>query len=237
MTSETTVRDIAVAMPASVRVFEKYQIDFCCNGKRPLDAACREAGLSAEALMAEIREAGRSPAGADTDWSAAPLASLIGHIIERHHEYLKAELPQIRTRLDKVVGNHIAERPWLAAVRSTFLALQAELMDHLRKEEMVLFPYVEALESGSRAEACFASVAGPIQVMMAEHDSAGHALAEMRRLSNGYAAPEDGCPGFRALMHELAALEADLHRHIHLENNILFPGAIELEYSIRAGGR
>lgn len=118
-------------------------------------------------------------------------------------------------------------------LRTVFVGLWDELRDHLRKEEEVLFPYLKALEAGEPASACFASVAVPVRVMLSEHGHAGTALAEMRRFSSGYAAPEGGCPGFRALMHDLAALETDLHQHIHLENNILFPRAIELDTQAR----
>jgi regulator of cell morphogenesis and NO signaling len=229
MTPQTTVRDIAVAIPASVRVFEKYSIDFCCKGNRPLDAACQEAGVSAAAVLEEVREAGQTAPAASVDWSKAPARELIGHIVSRHHGYLQAELPPIEARLEKVVANHSAANPWLNEVRDVFLGLRDELLSHLRKEETILFPYIEAMESGRPAHACFPTVAAPIRMMFFEHDNAGAALAELRRLSDGYSAPETGCPGFRALMHDLAALEADLHQHIHLENNILFPRAIEME--------
>ncbi len=235
MTTDTAVRDIAVAIPASVRVFEKYQIDFCCNGKRPLEAACSEAGISAEAVLAEIRAACRTEPVPERDWISEPLAVLVSYIVSRHHEYLERELPQIEARLEKVVANHSADMPWLSDVRETFLALRDELRDHLRKEEIILFPYIETLESGEPGYACFPTVAAPIRVMLSEHDNASAALAEMRRMTGGYTAPENGCPGFRAFMADLAALEADLHQHIHLENNILFPRALERETGSHAG--
>ncbi|MGE5487514.1 MAG: iron-sulfur cluster repair di-iron protein [bacterium] len=233
MTRETTVRDIAIAVPASVRVFEKYQIDFCCNGRRPLRAACLDAGVSPADLLAEISDASACEAAPATDWSTAPVSELAAHVVERHHAYLERELPQIEARLNKVVANHSATRPWLAELRTVFFELCDELRAHLRKEEEVLFPYLKALEAGEPASLCFASVAVPVRVMLSEHSRAGAMLAQMRRLSDGYAAPEDGCPGFRALMHDLAALERDLHQHIHLENNILFPRAIELDTQAR----
>ncbi len=233
MTHETTVRDIAISQPASVRVFEKYQIDFCCNGKRPLRAACLDAGIAPEDLLAEIRAAGQREEAAAEDWTCAPLAGLVAHIVKRHHGYLYRELPQIGARLEKVVANHGQAKPWLADIRNEFLRLREELREHLEKEEEVLFPYLRSLEAGQPATACFASVAVPIRIMLSEHEHATAALAEMRRLSSGYEAPEGGCPGFRALLHDLAALEADLHQHIHLENNILFPRAIELDTEAR----
>jgi regulator of cell morphogenesis and NO signaling len=229
MTPQTTVREIAVAIPASVRIFEKYSIDFCCNGNRPLDKACREAGVSPAAVLDEVRAAGQAGTATAADWTRASLSDLIAHIVTRHHGYLEAELPRIEARLGKVVEKHGEAKSWLFQARDVFLGLRDELFSHLRKEETILFPYIESMESGRPAHACFPTVAAPIRMMFFEHDNAGAALAELRRLSDGYTTPEDGCPTFRALMHDLAALEADLHQHIHLENNILFPRAIEME--------
>lgn len=226
-----TVREIALAIPASVRVFEKYQIDFCCNGKRPFETACREAGVDPAALMSEIEAAGRTEAAPERDWSAAGLRDLMHHIVDTHHSYLYSELPGIAARFEKVTANHGKDKPWLNEAGGVFAALHQELLSHLQKEEAILFPYIEQLEQGRAASSCFGSVANPIRMMLFEHDNAGSALSRMRKLSNGYEAPEEGCPGFRALMNDLARLEADLHQHIHLENNILFPRAIELEQS------
>ncbi len=231
MTNQT-VREIAVAIPASVRVFEKYNIDFCCNGKRPFETACQEAGVSAAAVMSEIEVAGAAAATASgRDWAQAGLTELVRHIVGKHHGYLYAELPVIAVRMDKVIAKHSADKTWLKELGNVFSGLHEELNSHLQKEENILFPYIQQMEQGRTGPSCFGSVNNPIRMMLFEHDNAGAALARMRQLSNGYQTPEDGCPTFRALMHELAALEADLHQHIHLENNILFPRAIELEQS------
>lgn len=235
MTNQT-VRDIAVAIPASVRVFEKYKIDFCCNGKRPFETACQEAGVSAAAVMTEIEVAGAAGNKDGRDWTQAQLAELMRHIVARHHGYLYSELPVIAARVEKVVEKHSADKPWLKELGRVFAGLRDELDGHLQKEETILFPYIQQLEQGRPGPSCFGSVNNPIRMMLFEHDNAGAALALMRQLSSGYQAPEDACPTFRALMHELERLEADLHQHIHLENNILFPRAIELEDS-RAAAR
>jgi regulator of cell morphogenesis and NO signaling len=234
MNATTTIRDIAVAIPGSVRVFEKYQIDFCCNGKRPLDQACQEQGLSADAVLAEIAALGASASAPERDWTRESLTALIGHIVDRHHVYLRRELPQIEARVEKVVANHGASNPNLHRVREVFLALRDELMSHMMKEENILFPFIQQMEAGRPGPSCFGTVANPIRMMHFEHDNAGAALAEMRQLTNGFAAPESGCAGFRALMHDLSGLEADLHQHIHLENNLLFPRALELEQAVMA---
>jgi len=233
MTHETTVRDIAVAHPASVRVFEKYRIDFCCNGRRPLRAACLEAGVALEDILREIQAAEQSEDAPVEDWAQAPVSGLAAHIVKRHHEYLYRELPQIEARLEKVVANHGKPQPWLEDINKEFKRLRQELREHLEKEEEILFPYLRSLEAGEPPTPCFASIAVPIAGMVAEHENASAALAAIRRLSGGYEAPEGGCPGFRALMHDLAALEADVRQHLHLENNILFPRAIELDTEAR----
>jgi regulator of cell morphogenesis and NO signaling len=225
MTPQTTVREIADSVPAAVRIFEKYSIDFCANGDRLLDTACREAGLAAAAILQEVREASLADAVPATDWTRVPLAALIGHIVSRHHLYLRTELPQVEARLNKVIDNHGSAKP----LQPVFEGLRDELIGHLRKEETILFPYIEAMEAGRPAHACFPTVAAPIRMMLYEHDNAGAALAELRRLTDGYTKGKDACPGYRALLHELAGLDADLQQHIHLENDILFPRAIEME--------
>lgn len=230
MTNQSTVAEIATAVPQSVRVFEKYQIDFCCGGKRPLEQACQERGISAAAVLDEIRTASAAEAAPERVWLDAELAELADYIVERHHAYLNRELPQIEARLDKVIANHAEKNPYLFRLQEVFQGLAGELTNHMRKEEMMLFPYVRQLEGGNgRPFAPFGTVANPIRMMLFEHDSAGAALAEMRRLTSGYAAPPEACPGFRALMNDLSNLESDLHQHIHLENNILFPRAIKAE--------
>jgi regulator of cell morphogenesis and NO signaling len=234
MNPQTTVGEIAATIPVSIRVFDKYRIDFCCNGKRPLEAACQEVGVSSEALRAEIEGLRREAAPA-RDWNTAPLGELMRHIVERHHKYLETELPHIDGRMDKVVGNHSGAKPWLKELQQVFLGLAGELRQHLRKEEQILFPYIDALEKAERfgvrpPNPGFGSAANPVRMMMVEHEGAGSALARMRELSSGFERPSTGCPGFGGLMHDLAQLEADLHEHIHLENNILFPRAVGLEH-------
>ena len=230
-TTDLSVGQIAAEFPAAVRVFEKHGIDFCCGGKIPVTEACGRKGLDPAVLLAEIDQAIQAPAEDATDWLSAPLAALIDHILDTHHAYMKVQLPRVEALLAKVVQAHGDRHgAMLRAVSAVYGPMKAELDGHLAKEEMVLFPLVRALEGGAQPGSFHCgSVRNPIRVMCMEHDSAGEALVELRRLTGNYAPPEDACNTFRALYFELADMERDLHRHIHLENNILFPRAIALE--------
>jgi regulator of cell morphogenesis and NO signaling len=231
---QPTVRELATANPAAVRVFEKYRIDYCCGGYRPLAEACGERGISTDAVLAEL--AALTPSGEPgRDWSSAGLAELVAHIVSRHHGYLKQELPALEAAMEKVVAKHGPKYPdMLPRMAQVFAGLKAELELHLHKEEAVLFPAIlelEAAEAARRAAVLppFGTVRNPIRMMEHEHDSAGQALAALRSLSHDYAVPDDACPTFRGLFHRLEEMERDLHTHIHLENNILFPRAAALE--------
>ncbi len=225
--TQQTVGELVRERPSRSRVFERLGIDYCCGGKVSLQAACAGRGLAVSAVLAELQQAG--PEEGETDWSQATLADLTTHIEATHHAYLRAELPRLQALLAKVQPVHGARHPWLAELAPIYLALQAELAAHLLKEERILFPYIRRLGGDGAGEACFATVRQPIAMMEHEHDQAGAALATMRRLTSDYTAPEDACGTFRALLDGLAELEADLHQHIHKENNLLHPRAIEAE--------
>jgi len=232
ISTDITVGEIAASQPVSARVFEKYGIDFCCGGRLPLAEACQRQGLDPAVVLDEINSAAHShDAAPETDWQAAPLGRLIGHILDTHHTYTKEQLPRLEAMLGKILDAHSARHgDTLVPVAATFRAMRQELDGHLMKEEAILFPLIRALESGDGpGHFHCGSVRNPIRVMVMEHDSAGGALARLRHLTSGYQPPADACNTFRAFYFELSALEADLHRHIHLENNILFPRAVALE--------
>lgn len=229
-----TVGELVAERPSRARVFEQLGIDYCCGGKQTLSAACEEKGLDGQTVVQVLKavEAEQQTRIADsTDWTQASLAALCNHIEETHHRYLRADLPRIASLMDKVVGAHGERHPSLHQLRETFAALSDELQRHLRKEEQVLFPAIRQLEGATDREVGFpfGSVANPIRAMEAEHDSAGQALAMMRQLTNDYTPPADACNSYRAMLDALQQLERDLHQHIHKENNILFPRAIDLE--------
>jgi len=233
MTPRMTVAEIATHRPASVRILEQHRIDFCCGGQVPFEQACRDRGLDPDTLLAEIERA-EAPAADGRDWNAASLGELLDHILTTHHGYLKAELPYLSAALEKIEAAHGGKYPAIPALAPVFRALRAELEGHLMKEEMVLFPMIRGMET-ARDEgrpappAHCGSVRNPVRVMCMEHDSAGAALSDLRSLTAGYAAPDGACNTLRSFYSELEQLEKDLHRHIHLENNILFPRAIALE--------
>ncbi len=236
---EMPVRDLVGRYPQTRPVFERHGIDYCCGGGKRLAEVAREHGLTLPALVDALNEALDAPAGkaeaAEKDWYTASLTELVQHIVEVHHGYLKTVLPRLRALLPVVLQAHQAEHGVvLRQVQDLFNALDSELSSHLMKEEQVLFPFIVASEAHRQKAApqpsgpC-GSVRYPIRQMEHEHDSAGQALARLREVTGGYALPADACPSFRAAYEELQRLEADLHQHIHLENNILFPRAIALE--------
>ena len=234
-TMEKTVREIAVECPASVRVFETLGIDYCCGGRKSLREACARADVPLERAVELLSQAAETKVGPeDAVWSAASLQALIAHIVQKHHAYVRQEIPRLEMMLAKVEDKHSAAHPELTEIRSLFMTVGQELSTHLMKEEQVLFPHIErmaaaALQQEPLPAAFFGTVERPIANMVADHDDAGSLLARMRELSHGYTTPEDACPTFRAVYYGLTEFERDLHQHIHLENNILFPRAIEME--------
>lgn len=225
------ISEIAAQSLGAVRVFERHGIDYCCGGKRPVADACGEMGLDTGAVMAELERALAGKPADETDWMQAPLRRLIQHIVGTHHEFLKLELPRIAQRLEKVMRVYgQKDAATLGGLPEVFSGLAEELMLHLHKEEAILFPYIDRLESAAMLPPPpFGSIAHPIAMMEHEHDNAGEALRKMRAMTNGYAVPEYACITYRSLLEGLRELEADLRLHIHLENNILFPRAAALE--------
>lgn len=239
-TAETTVRDIALENPAAIRVFEKFGIDYCCGGRKPLAQACDERSLETAAVLAAI-EATATPAKASgPNWNTAPLGDLCQYIVKTHHDYVRAEIPRLQFFAEKVLARHGDTHPELARIRELTDTISEEMTQHQGKEEVVLFPYITKLERniatcGPPSLGCFGTVKNPVRMMMAEHDAAGAIMAEIRELSHNYTAPEGACPTYRGFYQSLSDFERDLHQHVHLENNILFPRAIELEESCGLG--
>ena len=230
-----TVGEVAAGSAAAVKILERYGIDYCCAGKRPFEDVCREKRLSPAIVANEIAAAGTALPVQSKDWNTAPLRELIRHIVSTHHEFLKLELPRIARRLHKVVEVHGENDPAaLHQLANVYEGLWQELNLHMHKEEMMLFPTIERYEAAMRSglplpPSPFGSIANPIGVMEAEHDSAALALSRIRELTIDFRAPPYACSTYCAMLDGLRALEADLHTHVHLENNILFPRVISLE--------
>ena len=230
-TATKTVREVVLEDPNATRIFEQLGIDYCCGGHKTLSNACSSAKVSLDEVLNKLETAqrpGTTPSASDK-WQSAPLGELIAHIVSTHHEYVKQEVPRLEKLLAKVCSVHGQHHPELLEIQQTFQELANELSSHLMKEEQILFPYIVQAERGETPHACFGTVQNPIRMMMFEHDNAGAALRAMRASSQNYTVPADGCISYQTLYQALQAFEADLHQHIHLENNILFPRAVAME--------
>ena len=217
--AEATITDIVSERPARSRVFEQVGIKYCCAGSKTLGEACDEKGLDVAEVSALIAAADAGSVGDAPVWEDAPVGDLVNHIIETHHVYLKRELPRLETMAEKVAKVHGKGNAKLVVLFQVFRVFAADLHMHMAKEEGVLFP---AILGGGMAH-CGGSLANPIRVMESEHADADRALAHMRSITDEYTAPEWACNTYRALFDGLRELDADLHEHIHKENDILFP--------------
>jgi regulator of cell morphogenesis and NO signaling len=232
--SETKAKEIALSNPGAKQILEEAGVDYCCGGGKSLHDACAHSGISAEEILKRLRENKRRVGPEDTNWTSALLSELTRHIVGKHHRYVREAIPRVQGLLVKVKGKHGENHPEIAEIESPFFDLGHEMTMHMQKEEMILFPYIEALERSAEGNETleppfFQTVRNPIHAMMQEHDAAGELVKQIRKASSEYTAPSDACPSYKTLYQDLREFEADLHQHVHLENNILFPRAVELE--------
>ena len=237
---KTQVKEIALAGPPAKQVLEDAGVDYCCGGSQSLREACFSAKVPAEEILLRLKENKKQAMADEKDWAAEPLANLTQHIRETHHRYVRESLPQLKKLLAKVNEKHGANHPEIAQIDVVFAELGRELTMHMQKEEMILFPYIEALERSRNEDEpletpFFQTVQNPIRTMIHDHDAAGEALRKMSALSSEYTAPAEACMSYQELYRSLGVFEKDLHTHVHLENNILFPRAVELEAANQEG--
>lgn len=225
--AEQTLASIVTQHHQTVPVLEKYRLDFCCKGKRTLTEACAEKGLFIEEIMQELENSVHIKEAMIIPYNEMNAEQLIRHILLHHHFYVRQSMPAIEDHLTKVAAKHGDRFSYMKNVRELFTHLKSEMYLHMQKEEMILFPRIKEIESFSRysqkTQREQSYINTPVAVMENEHDEAGAVMEQIRILTSNYKAPESACTTFRVVLDELKAFEEDLHQHVHLENNLLFP--------------
>ena len=232
--NEETLGEIAAKDLRKAEVFKKYGLDFCCGGKKTVKEACAEKGIDVTKIEKELQQADKNPSARPLPYNDWNLDFLADYIVNTHHSYVRKTLPDIKAYALKVAQVHGAEHPELIPIQQLVEEVNKELSEHLVKEEKILFPFIKELvmakdRSQSPRAVQFGSVQNPIDMMEAEHETAGKCMEDIRALSNNYALPDDACASYSLLFKMLNDFEEDLHIHVHLENNILFPKSISLE--------
>ena len=235
---DQTIGQLVTEDYRTAQVFRSFKLDFCCGGNKTVKEACDDRGAEYQKVVRALQQLKETEADSEQhnydEWS---LDFLVDYIINNHHHYVRNKLPEIRQYAKKVASVHGHRYPALKEIYSEFASLYEEMLDHLDKEEQILFPYVkqitEAQKKGQQPETPeFGEASDPIAMMEEEHDDAGGAMRKIRELSDDFTPPSDACTTFRLLFENLEAFEKDLHKHVHLENNILFPKALETEKNL-----
>ncbi len=232
-TTPNTVADLATAFPQSLMVLERLGIDYCCKGKQTIEQACIGSGITPDELLTLISTAPK-PSTGERSWDHQPMSEIIAFIVSTHHQYTREALSMLTTVATKVREVHGANHIELRLIEKLVLELSDDLIPHMMKEEQVLFPYINAVETASMIgkeapQPFFGTARNPIRMMILEHEVVGEKLLEIRTLTANYTLPAEACNSYKALFIKLQEFEQDIHRHIHLENNILFPRAISVE--------
>lgn len=222
-------------------IFRKFNIDFCCNGNRSIADACRQKNIDPATVTDQLAEVLTQQQDGAADYNSWPLDALTGHIRQKHHRYVEEQIPVLEAYLHKLCSVHGNDHPELMLIFDLFRASAGELTMHMKKEELMLFPYIDKMVQSASEQAllpppAFGSVSNPIAMMMQEHDQEGERFRKIQELSNDYSVPPDGCNTYRVTYALLKEFQDDLHLHIHLENNILFPKASRMEESRRMTG-
>ena len=238
--NEKTLAQIVSLKPSAAVVFEKYDLDFCCKGKRTLQQACKEDQIKLRAVEHELDKIFRHNLllPGDTHFDKMDSSSLVDYIMGKHHQYVKESMPIIHSHLQKVVFKHGDSHPELHSIFKHFCDVKEELEQHMYKEENILFPRIKEIHDALEKSKMHWMpdkyyLSAPIQVMEEEHDNAGNSLHEIRKLTQNYNPPDNACTTYRLSFNELKEFELDLHQHVHLENNILFPRAQEMQEKLR----
>lgn len=231
ITKQTIVGELVAQDYRTAAVFKNQGIDFCCNGNLSIQAACEKRHLDSSAVIRELIQITTAQADSNVDYQSWPIDLLADYIEKKHHRYVAKRIGEITPFLSKVAKVHGGHHPELLEVECLFAGSASELSEHMQKEELILFPYIRRMQAGDKGNTPFGKVQNPISIMMNEHDNEGERFRRIAALTNDYTPPADACSTYRVTLSMLKEFEEDLHLHIHLENNILFPKAIELESS------
>ena len=234
ITIRKTVGNMVAEDYRAAAVFESFGIDFCCQGNKTIDEVCESKGIYKSLLLIDLETALRTQENKSTDYNSWPINLLADYIEKRHHKYIEEKTPTLKQYLEKICTVHGHKHSELFQIKNLFYQSAGELAAHMKKEELMLFPFIRKMMHAKEKNigiknAHFGSVQNPIQMMMHEHDTEGENFRKINVLSGNYNAPADACNTYKVTFALLKEFEADLHLHIHLENNILFPKSVELE--------
>lgn len=233
ITAKSIVGELVAADYRTAAVFKQHDIDFCCKGNRTIEEVCNKAKLDKEQLIEELNQLAKKSNNSTTDFASWDIDLLADYIEKKHHRYVEQKIPELKTYLNKIAKVHGQRHPELIEIEQLFTASAHELLQHMQKEESILFPYIRTMASREQHERPhFGTVQNPIKMMMHEHDNEGERFRKIAALSNDYTPPADACTTYNVAFAMLKEFEEDLHLHIHLENNILFPRAIKAEKSL-----
>jgi regulator of cell morphogenesis and NO signaling len=239
-TSTQSVREIIATHPSAAKIFQRFDINLCSQAEKSLDGACAELQLSVDQVLEKLADAETQELGGPpVDPASISIGRLIQHIVRVHHQYVRQELPRLAEMAQKLAAKRSDRAPELKNIEELLEELRTDMFAHIQREEQVLFPFISQMDQESivaypPAHACFLSVAHPVSKMMQEHESANHIVAELRRLTLGFQPPEWACTTHVSLFAGLNEFETDLKQHVHLENDVLFPRAIEMEAELNS---
>jgi regulator of cell morphogenesis and NO signaling len=227
---ENIIGEVVAKDFRTASVFKSHRIDFCCKGNRSIDEVCEKNNLNVDTLIEELNQSAQLSNEGNNDFQSWDMDLLADYIEKKHHRYVEKKIPELKAFLNKISQVHGERHPELIEIEALFTASAHELLAHMQKEEMILFPYVRKMATGENHNLpAFGTVQNPINMMMHEHDNEGERFRKIAGLSDNYTPPQDACTTYRVAFAMLNEFEEDLHKHIHLENNILFPKAIKAE--------
>jgi regulator of cell morphogenesis and NO signaling len=232
-TTNLTVGQWVAQNYKTAQIFRNYGIDFCCGGGISVEKACSQKNAPYVTVLSELESLGNT-ASVSENYNSWKLDFLADYIVNTHHDYIKNKLPELNFYANKVARVHGERHPELYDILRLFLEIEQEMSQHMMKEEHVLFPFIKEMVSAQisaqqLSKPPFGTVKHPVEMMEHEHDSAGRIMEEIQQLTNNFTPPDDACTTYRVLFQNLKAFQEDLHKHVHLENNILFPKATKLE--------